>query len=742
MLSLYFFVSLTLGRDTTADDSCMDSSQDVKLSQQMLVNKQQQLLLLQQQQQQQDCLTAMPSFKSVSPLVMQEFPIPRPGGKVVPRYTMHKFNAKSIARSSSTLPANGLSSSSPPSSSSSYSHPQHPQSLHNTPLLNGFSDDTGVHTDQPHKNVLGRRGSLPQQFSDQVVGGSDGMLFTLAEHCQSATTDSFPPSYTAIKQALLCDQYKRRPSIQNDPKTLKNLLKTKLVITDDTSDVMDGRRKSDPGSFMKQRDFDRRKELFMEENTSWSTSYGKVIDQQINQWQKKRQDKHAQREMLNWQAQAVSAASLNPLKFQMSNPLMPGQHSMVNPLQLGNGLNANPTSAAATAAALFSGNLSSGCLVNPYCFPQAVLPGSMGSTTPPIYYNRLATPYAFVNPYSALQIGQVASATPPPATYLVPQAALTASQPKVVYYVPPSTNSSLSSSSGSPSSSITASSSSVTSTTSFHNSAAHTLPVSTSSPPRISLFAPPIRHTTPTMLTDNTQFGTEVHKLRPVSPNSRKRHQSVPEKLTYLLQLPPPPPVQSTRLSLSSLSSGRSSPMDEGVEGNPDSPPLSKKQRSISDTTVYHSTYRLHQLSPGRGRSPTPGNSPQPPHGLGVCVNLQGPGGSQLSDEGLSPLQAHLLQVHQSYGIRSAVEERKNRQRNMIPHEKRGHSPLRKYSGGSMNNGSISPPLSLMEEEEVVGVSSESGGEGVGVLDGKREVTSDVDGREMESETGSELGRL
>ena len=734
-----------LGKDPTADDPSVDSSQDIRFIQQMNDgNSQQQQLLHQQhvrlqQQQEQDCGSSKSSsFKSISPLVMQEFSIPKLGGKVVPRYTMHKLNTK-FPRTSSTLPMNGISSS---SSLSPFSYHENPHFLQTKSHLNGFSDDIGTDalTNQPSKNVLARRSSLPQQLiSNQVRRDSDGMLFTLAEHCRSVTTDSFPPSYTAIKQALLCDQYKRRPSTQSDAKTLKNLLKTKLVISDDTNDVADVRRKSDPGMFMKQRDFERRKELFMDENTSWSTSYGKVIAQQIGQWQKKRQNKQLQKDMLNWQAQTASTAPLNPVRYQIINPLIPGQPGITNPLQLGDGLNANSTS-----ATLFPGNLSSGCVVGAYHFPQAVLPGPVATATPSIYYNPLRTPYTFVNPYQAMQIGQVPSVAPPPATYLIPQTAMPATQPKLLYYVPPSTNSSSSPVSSSSSSSVNTSSS-LTTSNSLLNSSANVVPVSTSSPPRISLVSPPSHQkTTHTWLTDHTQFGgMELNKLQPVSPNSRKRHQSVPEKLTSLLQLPTPTSIPSTPLSLSSLSSGRSSPMDEEMDGNPDSPPLSKKQRSISDTTVYHSNYRLHQLSPGRGRSPTSSqaNSPQPPHGSGMGVTLQGAGGTHLLEGGLSPLQAHLLQVHQSYGIsRSAVEERRNRRHNRHTQDRRSHSPLRKYSGSSLNNGSISPPLSLMEEEEVRGT-SESGGESVSVLDGKRELTSDIEGREMESETGSEQGR-
>jgi len=195
--------------------------------------------------------------------------------------------------------------------------------------------------------------------------------------------------------------------------------------------------------------------------------------------------------------------------------------------------------------------------------------------------------------------------------------------------------------------------------------------------------------------------------------------------------------------------------MDEGLEGNPDSPPLSKKQRSTSDTTVYHSSCRMmQQLSPGRGRSPTylsQGSSPQPPQGSSgtSTTTLQSTGSSPL-DGGLSPFQEHLLQVHQSYGIsRSAVEERKRRHK--MPRDRRGHSPLRKLSGGSLSNGrkhsagsgtngSMSPTPSLVEEgpmEAVVGASTLAG-----VLqENRREGGLDMEEREAGSETGSEHGK-
>ncbi len=749
-----------VGQETGVVDIPMESPQEVKYSQQLKdAASGGGAGAPMEVQHKADADSPLP-YKTVSPLVTQEFPMPKPGGRVVPRYTVHKYKANG-GRNSFTLPASS-------SSQHSYHHANHAY------FLSGTSDDIGVHMDSLPK-IADRRSSLPQHFiTSHSSGGSDSKLFTLAENCQNPlpTSEQCPPSYVAIKQALLCEQYKRRQSVQSDPKTLKNLLKTKLVISDESNDAMYMRRKSDPGSYVKQRDFERRKELFLDENLSWAKSYGKVIDQQISKWQQKRQEKQLQREM-NWQqAQAVASASFTQqLQLHMLNhPLMAGQ-----PVQLADG-----SVTTINTASLFPGNLTSATtgVVNPYMFPQTILPTSMGATsaTPPVYYNPLGSAYTVINPYTAtgsMQLGQVQpTPTPSPAgAFFLPQ------QPKVLYYLAtsnatssPSPSSSTSSPplSSSSSSSSSLSSSAITNTYSFplHTSLPTSIamptnivngnsvtPSFTSSPPRISLIAPPTIPSTTSWLTDNAQFNTDLHKLQPVSPNSRKRHQSVPEKLTSLLQPPLPSAIPPAPPSTSSLSSGRSSPMDEGVEGNPDYPPLSKKQRSTSDTTVYHSTYGSLQHSPGRGRSPTPlsqGSSPQPPQGGSVvAAPSQGSGGSSLLEGCLSPYHAHLLQVHQSYGIsRSAVEERKRRHK--PSRDKRGHSPLRKLSGGSLSNGrkhsgesltngSMSPTSSLLEEGQssLEGIHTALGGV---LMEGRREAMSDMEEREGGSETGSEQG--
>lgn len=590
-----------------------------------------------------------PNPKLLSPLVRQDFPIPKPGTRKVPRYTVTKLPIRPTPGTSFTLPpSNGLSK------------------VH----MLGFSDDTAMYAQDFHKNIhWARRCSLPPPVHSG--SSSDSMLYQLAENCQSVSSDLHPPSYTAIKQALLCDKYKRRQSVQTDPKTLKNLLQTKLVISDRSDDLINLRRKSDPGSYMKQRDFDRRKELFMDENMSWSKSYGRVIDQQIHRWQKKRQERMQRDQMLSWR----KADALNPIKLGMLSPLMAAQSGMINPLQVG--AVANPGSA------LYPGTFASpGGVVNPYILPHGILAGSGVTATAnaPIYYNPFGTQYALVSPYTSLQLA-AAQTTPQTAAYLVPQANLTNTQPSLYYYMsappttatPPSTSAavtSLSLGTTAPVAMTTLTMSGDQHST-LNAMATSTAPIPS---PNGGTYPQPAIHTAqapspPTLVP------------RPVSPNSRKRHQSVPEKLASLLQLPPL--VCST-----AESSDRVSPMEINLD---DSPPSSKKQRSTSDTTVYHTPYMFGQHSPGgssSGASHSPHRlsvSPQPP--------LAPP------TEGLTTLQTHLLQVHQSsYGMNRTAQEERMRRRNRIPMEKRGNSPRRKLSGGVVKNESLSP-ISLQSND-------------------------------------------
>jgi hypothetical protein len=586
-----------------------------------------------------------PNPKLLSPLVRQDFPIPKPGTKKVPRYTVTRLPIRPTPGASFTLPAsNGLSK------------------VH----LHGFSDDTAMYTQDFHKNShWARRSSLPPPINSS--SSSSSMLYQLAENCQSMTSELHPPSYTAIKQALLCDKYKRRQSMQTDPKTLKNLLQTKLVISDRTDDIVNLRRKSDPGSYMKQRDFDRRKELFMDENRSWSKTYGKVIDQSIHRWQRKRLEKIQRDQILSWQKEA-----LNPVKLGMLNPLMAAQPGMVNPLQV----NSVGNSGSSLFPGTFLNTASPGGVVNPYILPQGILGGSgvtsAATANAPMYYNPFGTQYALVSPYTSLQLAAATQATPQTAAYILPQTNLTNAQPSLYYYMaaPPTTATPPSTASSSAATPLTLGTTTpVAMTTQAMSHGLNTAAGAPISSPRTAYSQPAVHTAEPS--------SPPTIVPHPVSPNSRKRHQSVPEKLTSLLQ---PPPLTCSSVG----SSGSNSPM----ELNPDSPPLSKKQRSTSDTTVYHTPYMFGQHSPGRtssGHSPLRlSMSPQP--------NFAPP------SEGLTSLQTHLLQVHQTSWMTKTAQEERMRRRNRNPREKGGNSPRRKHSGGLVKNESMSP-VSIQSNE-------------------------------------------
>jgi hypothetical protein len=130
---------------------------------------------------------------------------------------------------------------------------------------------------------------------------------------------------------------------------------------------------------------------------------------------------------------------------------------------------------------------------------------------------------------------------------------------------------------------------------------------------------------------------TESYEYRPVSPGSRKRHQSVPEKLTSLLQ-------QHSPLR------GHVSPVshDEYDEDEPVTPPSVKKQRSTSDTTVLYPPYssRFSQLSPPNTISGGMGGG----IGLGGHLSKSKSTSPQPQDQrggSLTAFQSHLLKVHQ-----------------------------------------------------------------------------------------------
>ena len=627
---------------------------------------------------------------TVVPQIKEEY-IPssqqvKSANKKVPRYTVTKFRVK---QGGNNVTINGI-----PTTILKPSKHQH-ISIDDSSLLGppGFS-----------KNLYGRRCSLPHNMKPAMAFTDDqkaeATLHQLAEHMYSTPPHLEPPSYAAIKQALLCDQYKRRQSMQSDPKTLKNLLQTKLVISD-RNEIVSLRRKSDPGSYLKQRDFERRKELFMDENRSWSQSYGKVIEKKIVKWERKRQERF-QREMLMRQFGGSLGGEHGQLKFQFLNPL--ASQGLINPLTA-NGIQpgapstllapsylaANQNAAAATAAGLGA---------NPFIFSQPILAPSTTNAsatglsttgTTSMFYSPFLTPYTFVNPYApTLQVTN-ALGQPTAATYYIPQQQ--GSPQKVLYFVPttgtggapvaspattslPSTTSVLASSlssstspllSSSPSSSITVHpptnpvSVSISTTSSSPengmstNSGAVPSPqpavggnVSLSNFPQLSsLMAPSSRtghrnslhsiSSSSSSLSKDMSDETDGYEYRPVSPGSRKRHQSVPEKLTSLLQQSP--------------LRGHLSPSHDEDEDEPVTPPSVKKQRSTSDTTVLYPPYssRFSQLSPPSfghaGGSSVSGSSSSLYLSKSKSTSPQPP---DLQRQGqLTALQSHLLKVHQ-----------------------------------------------------------------------------------------------
>ena len=459
-----------------------------------------------------------------------------PKGKKIPRYTVHKFTWKWGG-------TNGMS-----------------------PILrskNNFSDDSAMLSGSViPKSVLGRRCSLPPMKSAVVMEGeSSATLNQLAEniiHTTPGPLDNSPPSYAAIKQALLCDRYKRRQSMQTDPKMLKNLLQSKLVISESstTPDLVSQRRKSDPGAFMKQSDFTRRRELFVDENRNWLNSYGDTIEKKIDQWRLRRQERY-RRELLRQQVELSPNSQKNVLHFQLLNSLASSSsnpyHSSASPYHTG----ASPTLPTATTStvqsAFYQPNFPVGG-VSPFVFPQTVFPSTTTSATSPsmLYsYSPFVTPYTFVNPYASLMApsGQ-------PATYYLPQASGT-NQQRLLYFIPSTMG-------GTGSSSGTSSTPSITTATS-----------SSTLPSISSLIAPRPIHppTTPSTSSPSSSSSPSPsmqrdHRSTSLSPNSRKRHQSISALL-------------------------RPEDQDEDVG----SPPSPKKQRSTSDTTVYYNPYRTFAMN-------------------------------------------------------------------------------------------------------------------------------------------------
>lgn len=322
-----------------------------------------------------------------------------PKGKKVPRYVVRKFRFRTPGH-------NGVSSL-----------------LQQKAALQRFADDSGI-----PKSVLARRCSLPPMKPDELPTKTEGnTLSQLAENLRSKTTNEERPSYAAIKQALLSDRYKRRQSMQLDPKTLKNLLQSKLIISEDKGkrDIVSQRRNSDPGSTTKHRDFQRRRELFVEENVNWSESYGSVIENKIRRWRQQRHERR-QRELLYRKVKLTNQSATHIL-----NPLSTTPQGFVA-LQAGV-KTTNPvadTTAAPPQATVLPPTTAYLGGVNPFILPHTLLPPTTAAVgNPSMYYSPFLTPYTFVNPYSTLQL----QTTQPPA-YYIPQTTL-ANQQKLFYFV-------------------------------------------------------------------------------------------------------------------------------------------------------------------------------------------------------------------------------------------------------------------------------------------------------------------
>ena len=538
---------------------------------------------------------------------------PSPKGKKIPRYTVHKFSLK----------WNGNNSIS--------SILKQKQSIgNNSTMLSGSVIP---------KSVLARRCSLPPMKPATIPEGeSSPMLNQLAENMQTSASDT-PPSYAAIKQALLCDRYKRRQSMQIDPTTLKHLLQSKLASTEESSktqDLVSQRRNSDPGSYLKQQDFARRRELFVEENQNWSKSYGHTIQQRIKRWQAERQERY-QRKLLRQQAELSPNSQKGIFHFQLLNSLT----STSNPSHSG----ASPTLATATAAAtasqsgFYHPNFLTGGM-NPFIFPQTVFPPSaaVSASLPSMLYSYspLITPYTFVNPYSSLQLATSAQ----PTTYYVPQDPTTSSQQKLFYFVPSAVNGTTSSSSGISSAPSVATATSSTTLPSLSSLIAPTPihPSSSSASPSSSSFS---------SSSSSMSMQTEPYQPTVISPNNRKRHLSLPEMLN--------------------------TPLKPVSEDDADLSPSSKKQRSTSDTMVYYNPYKTATVECNHGN----GQSEQRP---------------------LTTLESHLLQqqqqeVHQNGSLRH--------HRHRHHHRHRRHSP-QQQNGYHEQNGISEEDESKDQEVEVI----------------------------------------
>lgn len=383
-----------------------------------------------------------------------------------------------------------------------------------------------------------------------------------------------------------------------------------------------------------------------------------------------------------WKNGELSPGLHNPLKFHLLNPQL-AQQGLLNPLQQQT-IPAGASTSAANVQTLLTSNYpatATGMGVNPFIFPQTIYTPSTTSTAttaPSMFYGTspFLTPYTFVNPYTtALQLGQQ------PTAYYIPQTGL-GNQQNLFYFIPTTAATAAAASTNTQSQPSPSSTTAPETTETTPTSSLATPPTVQQQLPQLSsliapnprLLQPPRNSTSSTSSSDSESRTPDRYEHHPVSPNSRKRHQSVPEKLTTLLQVP-----ASTYRS--------NSPSIE--EDNVDSPPSVKKQRSTSDTTVYYTPYGFTQLSPHRGHSPQRNStSPQPPEQ------------QQSQPQGLSPFQTHLLQVH---SIPPA--ERRRKQGHTHSHRS-GLSPRKDHSPQNRVQ-----EMDEKEAEDIVGGALQSSGQ-------------------------------
>lgn len=514
----------------------------------------------------------------LSSLSTSEFRFPKNGVKKVPRYTVHKFR---VRQGGHPLSVQG---SSPP-----------PPMKHKRAREMNESDILGQHSSVP-RSLFERRCSLPVNMTNPP--GSSQILSQLAHNLQNYTPMQGPPSYAAIKQALLCDRYKRRQSVQTDPKTLKFLLKSKLI--NEPPDILKLRRFSDPGSYHKLPDsFARRKELFLDENRAWARSYGVVIERRILKWQVQREERK-RRGLLAWQNGDFPPGAQG-LKYHLLNPLQ---------------ANGVPTTLAgvngAAQTAIFPSALGAAGLSS-YVYPTQTVIAPVGNglsgtgSATSMLYSPFVSPYTLINPYQpVVQVGQ-------PTAFYLPQNA-SKGQQKVVYFLPPSTSGvqSVTRPAGQ------ATSVSVPSTTGI--TAPSQLNIA-------NLIAP---HST-THLTRKSS-DSDVIENEKMSSELFKRRQSVPNNLSSLLISPlhefdrnndpeSPPSTKKMRLAVDMMTSPHLSPQLYPPPSthtrtiSPPSPLSPDQRRGLSPIQHHllqvHRTNLTHQRYNENGSPYSPISSPQ-----------------------------------------------------------------------------------------------------------------------------------